>query len=362
MVSRNARAAIFHQSNTPLKTIEIPIPPLKSGEILVKNTCTTLCRSDLNTYVGKRQEKTPTILGHEVVGRIAEMDQYMPCFDIRNNRLETGDLVTWGIFSSCPDCEMAHRGIPQKAAELFKYGHEQLSETNTLNGGLSEYTILRVNTPIVKLNENIPVKIAAIINCAVATVSGAMRLAGDLQHKNILVSGTGMLGLVACAMAKTSGAQQVIAVDIDDARLEMAQKFGADICVRADTDYADELTKHFGKTNTIDIVIEISGVEQAMEYTLNLMGIGGTAVWIGAVFPQKDVSISAEKIIRNIWTIKGLHNYNKEDLINAVVFIEKFHNHFPFENLIHDHFELYQINEAFEYAIKNNPYRVGIRF
>ncbi|NJN34590.1 MAG: zinc-binding dehydrogenase [Saprospiraceae bacterium] len=237
-----------------------------------------------------------------------------------------------------------------------------MTETNTLNGGLSEFTILKPHTPIAKLNENMPMKVAAIINCAVATVAGAMRLVGSLQDKNILVSGAGMLGIIACAMAKVASAQRIIAVDIDNSRLETARKFGADICFRGDTNYAHELTQNFGKSNAIDGVIETSGSGQAMAYTLNLMSIGGIAVWIGAVSPQKEVEISAEKMIRNIWTIKGLHNYNNDDFINAVTFMEKYYNDFPFEELINDHFELHQVNEAFEYALTHNPYRVGIQF
>jgi putative phosphonate catabolism associated alcohol dehydrogenase len=357
-----ANAAVFHATGESLEAVSLPIPTLKSGEILVKNTCSTLCRSDLNTFIGKRQEKTPTILGHEIVGRIVSFGPDTPQYDQRKQALTEGDLVTWAIFASNPHSELAERGIPQKADGLFKYGHEKLTETSTLHGGLSEYTILQAHTPIAKLSENVPLKVAAIINCSVATIAGAMRLAGDIQNKNILISGTGMLGVIACAMAKTAGAKHVIAVDIDDERLKIARLFGADICLRGDTDYADEIISKLGKRNAIDAVIEISGVGKAMEYTMGLLGIGGVAVWVGAVFPQKDIAINAEKIIRNLWTIRGLHNYNTQDFITAVDFIEKNHNHFPFNDLIYDHFELHQVNEAFEYALKNNPYRVGIRF
>lgn len=357
-----ASAAVFRATGEALETVQLPIPLLKQGEILVKNTCTTLCRSDLNTFIGKRKEKTPTILGHEIVGRIVSFGPDTPQYDQRKQALKEGDLVTWAIFASNPHSELAERGIPQKAEGLFKYGHEQLTETSTLHGGLSDYTILHVHTPIAKLSENVPMKVAAIINCAVPTIAGALRLAGDIQNRNILISGTGMLGVIACAMAKTAGAKHIIAVDIDDERLKTARLFGADICLRGDTDYATEIISKLGKRNAIDAVIEISGVGSAMTYTLGLLGIGGTAVWVGAVFPQKDIAINAEHIIRNLWTIKGLHNYNTQDFMTAVAFIENHHNHFPFDDLIHDPFQLHQVNEAFEYALKNNPYRVGIRF
>ncbi|WP_298356963.1 zinc-binding dehydrogenase [Runella sp.] len=359
---RYAHTAVFYTNGEALEIVKLPIPALKSGELLIRNACTTLCRSDISTYIGKRKEKTPTILGHEIVGRIESFGPNTPRQDQRGQELKEGDLVTWAIFASNPQTELAERGIPQKAEGLFKYGHEQLTETNTLHGGLSEYTILHIHTPLAKLKEDVPVKIAAIINCAVATVAGAYRLLGDVQNRNILISGVGMLGIIACAMAKAAGAKTIVAVDVEDERLKTAKRFGADICLRGDTSYATELNALMGKSNPIDGLIELSGVGAVMEYTLNLLGIGGTAVWVGAVFPQPALQLDAEKIIRNLHVIKGLHNYNTEDFVAAVVFMEQYYAQFPFTELVYDGFDLAHVNEAFEYALKQNPYRVGIRF
>jgi alcohol dehydrogenase len=97
-----------------------------------------------------------------------------------------------------------------------------------------------------------------------------------------------------------------------------------------------------------------------MSTSLQHLGIGGSAVWLGAVFPQADLKINAEFIVRNLITIKGLHNYNDFDLVSAVDFIERNYKLFDFEKLIAGDFDLQSVNEAFEYAIDKNPYRVGI--
>ena len=102
--------------------------------------------------------------------------------------------------------EMSRLGIPQKSPDLFKYGHEQLTETNTLNGGLAEYTIIRKNTPVIVLSEDVPVNAAAIINCSVSTVAGAIRLTGGVEGKRVALWGTGMLGVIACAQCREAGA------------------------------------------------------------------------------------------------------------------------------------------------------------
>jgi len=353
--------AIFKTSQQLLELTKLEIPPLQKGEILVCNEYTSLCKSDLHTYTGKRQEKSPTILGHETVGRIVGFGESAPTQDGRGTTLQINDRISWAIFSSDPHSVLSQKGIPQKAENLFKYGHEQLTATCTLHGGLSQYTILRPNTPIVKLDETIPVQLASIINCSVATVAGALRLAEGVEGKTLLVSGAGMLGMVACAMAKTQGATTVVALDVDKQRLAWAKAFGADIILHTSDDLDKALKTQLGVGNPIDIVLEMSGVPDAIENTLDLLAIGGMAVWVGAVMPQRKLAISAEQIVRKLQTIRGLHNYNSDDFIAAVLFMEKYHLTFPFDKLIHDEFCLNDINEAFAYALHHNPFRVGVR-
>ena len=82
---------------------------------------------------------------------------------------------------------------------------------------------------------------------------------------------------------------------------------------------------------------------------------------IGATFPQRKIQIDAEKVVRKILTIKGLHNYNEQDLLTAVEFIEANHTSFPFEKLIYDGFSLSNASDAFQHAIEKNNFRVGIQ-
>ena len=348
---------IFDSERTSFEKIDIIIPELKEGEILVKNEYVTLCRNDINIYIGKRKEKNPTILGHEIVGRIVSFHKDANRNDLLNNELKVEDRITWGIYSSDPNSYYSQCGIPQKGDKLFKYGHEEVKATDTLHGGLAEYIVLRKHTPIIKLDEKIPLKIAATINCSVATVSGAFRLAGNISEKKILVVGVGMFGIVACAFAKSLKAKLVASVDNNLVRLNESKLFGADITYNSTVNNTEDVAKSFEK---YDVVFDFSGVPNMMELSLKLLDLGGTAVWVGAMFPQKEVKISAEKLIRNIHTIKGLHNYNQEDLVTAIEFINENYQKYPFENLVEDIFTLEETKDAFKYAISHNPYRVGI--
>ncbi len=356
-----AKTAIFHSHEQPMELKDIPIPVLKPGELLIKIEHATLCRSDLNTFCGKRFEATPTILGHEMMGTLIKFGPDSPQVDLAGQVLQIGDRLSWAIFASDPDSELAQKGIPQKAIDKFKYGHEPLTPSAVLHGGLSQFIILRPHTPIIKISPAIPSSVASIINCAVATVSGALRLAGEIRGKRVLVSGVGMLGIVACAMCQTQGAKDVIALDNNEARLETAKSFGSTLQLRADDQLGTTLQRLYGKKNPIDLVLEFSGITQAMENTLQVLDFGGTAIWVGATHPQPELRLNAEQIVRHLWTIKGLHNYNRKDFIHAVSFMEKHHADFPFPALIHDAFTLDQVNEAFAYALAVNPYRVGIK-
>lgn len=363
MLKKNSTYAVFEKPGQDFHFKTVPIPDLKEGEILVRNSYCALCRSDLNTYIGKRTEKSPTILGHEIIGRIEEFGPDAPQTDLRGNRLEIGDRITWAIYSSNPESYFSQIGIPQKAPDLFKYGHEQITETSNLHGGLSEYTILRKNTPLISIRNEVPDPVAALINCSVATVAGALRLAGNLNGKTILINGTGMLGIIACAMAKENGAKKVIAADSNRSRADLARKFGADISISGgdkETIIRDLTTIEPQSALEVEVVLEFSGNPESMENTLQILNIGGVAIWVGATFPQRDVTVSAEYMIRNLLTIKGLHNYNEHDLLFAVNFIEQNHSSYDFNGLVYDNFTFKMVNDAFNYAIEKTPFRVGI--
>jgi len=275
--------------------------------------------------------------------------------------LRAGNRVTWAIYASNPDSDLARIGIPQKAPGLFKYGHEQITPENNLHGGLADYCVLRANTPVIRVDAALPLPVLALINCSVATVAGSLRLAGQIVGKNVVIAGAGMLGLIACAMCRCAGAGKIIATDVNDERLGRAKSFGADFTTNLNERPSKEIISAMTPGASVAVVLDFSGVPETMETILECLGIGGTAVFVGATFPQRSLQISAEKLIRNLHTIKGLHNYNEQDFIAAVEFIEQNHERFPFASLVDDRFDLDSVNEAFDCGLKSGAYRVGVR-
>lgn len=349
----SARYAAFHGASFGFTMEESELPDLHEGELLVKVSYTSLCRSDVNTYAGKRRENTPTILGHESIGVIERIAPGVNR-DARGVPLWIGQRITWGIYASDPSDPMSLKGIPQKASDLFKYGHEVVSANRSFHGGLSEYIVLRRNTPVVALVDSLSDRSASLINCSVATVAAAFRLAGDIRGRSLMVTGTGMLGVIACAMAGYKEARTVCAVDVDSKRLATAMAFGATEALPF-----GELRRSVTKP---DVVMDFSGTNEAMAEGIAVLSTGGTAVWIGATFPQEPLRISAEDLVRRLITVKGLHNYNEEDLLEAVRFMESTDAIHGFSSFVERDFTLEQTEEAFRYAMVRNPYRVGINF
>jgi putative phosphonate catabolism associated alcohol dehydrogenase len=348
-----ATLMVFNGHGQDISQQEYPLPKLESGEILVKNLYTSICGSDLHTFCGLRNEKVPTVLGHEIVGEILAFASADHPTDHLGNVLRVGDRITWSIFASNPNTELAKAGMPQKSEGLFKYGHAQVTSNDALHGGLSTHCVLKVGTAILKIDEEIPLSVAAIINCAVATVAGALRLAGHIRQKKVLITGSGLLGLVCAAMCKHEGAESIHVADINSLRLEQAKTFGA-----SNTYLTGDQTTTL--PDGIDVTFDMSGAAEAMESGLKALTVGGTAIWVGAVFKGRNVQVDAESIVRRLVTIKGLHNYNFEDFVYAVDFISNNYKTFPFESVVSKEFDLSDAALAFQYAVDHKPLRVGV--
>jgi putative phosphonate catabolism associated alcohol dehydrogenase len=342
------KAAIFNGQGKPFEFISRPAPLLKPGEILVKTLYTTLCGSDIHTYCGRRVEPPQVVLGHEIVGEILLIDPAHPGTDFRGDAIRVGDRVTWSIFAVPAGVKPPRPDMPQKSPSLFKYGHVLADGPDVFNGGLADYCVLRSNTALIKISVSIPLKVAATISCAHSTVAGACRVAGEIAGKRVLVFGAGLLGLSCLAMCKEAGAAYISVVDPEPSRLHWGEKFGANAASHLPSAEAD-------------VVFDMTGNPQAMRLGIESLAVGGSAIWIGAVYPAAPVPVDAQMLVRKLLQIRGLHNYNYEDFVTATGFIENNWRKYPFEALVEKEFPLDEVEAAFIFASNVKPVRVGIK-
>ena len=361
-MTKKSRAAVFTAAGRPLELRSFPLPDLAPGELLVRVSCSTLCRSDAHTYQGHRTTPAPTILGHEILGHVEALGPGDPAPDAEGRPLRVGDRVTWSIMASCDDCFFCHRSIPQKCERLFKYGHQEIDESHPLSGGLAEHCHLAVGTTVLRVPDGLSDEVATPANCATATVAAALRSGGGARGQTVLIQGAGMLGLSACAMANAQGSTRIIVCDVDSDRLEWARRFGATdvVQVTGDAEATTRAVLDLTEGRGADLAIELSGAASAMEEGLGLLRIGGCYILVGAVFTIRPIAIDPERIVRRLLNIRGVHNYTPVDLVEAIRFLERHHMKYPFHELVTGRFDLQDAEAAFRHAIETRALRVAV--
>ena len=353
-------AAVFSEPDQGLTIRSIALPSLEANEALIKIECCTICGSDLHTFSGMRQEATPSILGHEIVGVVHSVGN-PPLCSAEGRPLEPGDRVTWSVCVSCGSCDRCLRGLEPKCRHIVKYGHALAEGRTALSGGLAEYILLRAGTAVFCVDDELPAELICPANCATATVAAAYRLAGSIQQRHVLILGAGMLGLTAAAFAKSHGAESVTICDPHAGRLARATLFGADhaVCLQTQADFAEQI-RQASNNMAFDIVLELSGAPSAVEVAVALADIGGQVVLVGSVMPTEAVAVEPQEIVRRWLTIQGVHNYAPQDLQTAIQFLTT-QTDYPFVELVEQTFSLAEVNQAFAQAMRDRPVRLAIR-
>ena len=344
-----ALAAIFHQAGSPFTFETVPVRELQEGETLVEVICCSLCRSDLHTQQGLRNEPSPTILGHEILGRVIESRAGMA----------VGTRVTWGIAASCGECYFCLKGIPQKCGELFKYGHMRVSDEEPLSGGLATHILLRKGTTILAVPDALSDEVGSLANCAMATASAVIRASGAAPGDVAVVMGAGILGVTACAMLHSRGCQ-VFVFDRVSASLPRASAFGA----AAIADNEESLRSIVAEATSgrgADVCLELSGQLEGVGIALKLARTGGSVVLAGTTTPVGEVAVAPEQIVRRLLKIVGVHNYAPADLADGLEFLRVHHRAYPFQDLIGPIFPLTQVDAAFSAAGQSAGKRVMVR-
>jgi putative phosphonate catabolism associated alcohol dehydrogenase len=361
-----ARAAVMTAPRAALELREFPIPAAPPGGAIVRVTCCTICRSDIHSWEGRRPCPTPIILGHEIVGVIAELGPGLT-HDMADRPLEIGDRVTWTLHSACGRCHnCVERQLPMKCRHLKKYGHEACDRPPYLAGGLAEYCVIDAGTRIIRLPDALPDFVAAPANCAVATIMAACEAAELRRGQSLLIQGAGALGCYAAAIAAAAGCRRVIAVDVDPARLALIQRFGATDCIdvgaSADPRNAAEQVMAATDGHGADCAFELAGHPAAIELGLAALAVGGRYVEIGCCFANARVEIDLSTIVFKRLTIVGIHNYHARHLRQAVDFLAAHHCSLPFDQIVGARYRLEEATAALEAAAAGVAARIAVEF
>lgn len=357
-----ALAQVWTGPGKPHECIAVPGVALDRGEVLVAVELATICGSDVHTVSGHRATPTPTILGHEYVGRVVAIGSDS-IRSVDGATVRIGNRIVWSVFAACQRCDRCRQGIPQKCRELLKYGHERVSQRWELNGGFATHVHGRAGTTIARVPEQLAADVLAPASCATATAAAALRSASevvDLEGAVVVISGAGLIGLTVAAMAVDEGAT-VIVRDPEPRRRELASRFGA--AATWDPTGSQPLTQLLASGGWGDptAIIEASGARSAVRAAFGNVGVGGAVILVGSVFATEPVPLDPEQVVRRCLTLRGVHNYAPRDLARAVQFLRERHARYPFASLVGEAFALDQIDQAIRRAADGAHVRVAIR-
>jgi len=302
-MTRTMKAAVVRAFKEPLVIQEVPVPAPGAGQILVKIAASGVCHTDLHAADGDWpvKPKPPFIPGHEGVGHVAAVGTGV-------SHVKEGDRVgvPW-LYTACGHCRHCLGGWETLCEKQQNTGY-------SVNGGFAEYVVADPDYVGLLPGKVSFVEIAPIL-CAGVTVYKGLKVTDTRPGDWVVISGIGGLGHVAVQYAKAMGLN-VVAVDVDDAKLELARKLGASLGVNArKADAAAFVKKEVGGAQGV-LVTAVS--PKAFEQAMGMVRRGGTVSLVG--LPPGDFPLSIFNTVLNGITVRGSIVGTRLDLQEALDF------------------------------------------
>lgn len=250
----------------PLALQEIPEPSVGPGDVLVRIKAAGICHSDAHYRAGVSSTgPLPQTLGHEIAGVVEAVGAGV-------TRVRPGDRVCLHYLVTCGQCHHCNRGQEQFCVQGQMLGKHR-------DGGYAEL-IAVPERGVVHLPDEIPFEQGAIMMCSSATSFHALRKGRLAAGETVAVFGAGGLGMSAIQLARGLGALAVYAVDINPAKLALAERFGA---VPVDASRSDPVAevKRLTGGRGVDVALELIGLPATMRQAVQALGIQGRAVLAG---------------------------------------------------------------------------------
>ena len=270
----------------------VPVPEIGVNDVLIKIKKTAICGTDLHIYKwddwSQKTIKTPMIIGHEYVGEIVDMGSGV-------ENLKVGERVTGEGHIACGHCRNCRRGKLHVCANTIGVGVNR-------DGAFAEYLSLPAAN-VLKVDSRIPDEIASIMDPFGNAAHTALSF--PLIAEDVLITGAGLIGSMATAICRFSGARYVVVSDLSDYRLEIAKKMGATLTVNPSkgetiADAVKQLDMH-----GFDIGLEMSGAPRAFSDMIDNM-YNGSKISLLGILPN-DTTVEWDKIIFKALTLKGIY-------------------------------------------------------
>jgi S-(hydroxymethyl)glutathione dehydrogenase/alcohol dehydrogenase len=361
------KAAVLNAAPGQLDIEDVQIDSPGPREVLIDTKAAGLCHSDLHFMEAKYPYPLPAVLGHESAGVVVEVGS-----DV--HYVQPGDHVITCLSAFCGTCEQCISGhlsrCERKSTELVRQpgqpsrlsrGDEPVSTFLHLSS-FAEQMLVHEHA-LVKIAEEMPLDKAALIGCGVTTGLGAVfRTARVEPGSTMAVIGCGGIGLSAIQGGRIAGANRVIAVDTNPAKLELAQALGATHVVNAsDGDPVDqirELTDGQGVHHSFEAV----GMKETAEQAFRMIRAGGQATVIGMIPVGTKVELHGPDFLSEK-TMTGSNMGSNQFRTDMPRFVDMYlDGRLKLDEMVSKHIKLEEINDGFDEMKTGNVARSVITF
>ena len=270
------KALVMHEYKK-LTYEEVPTPQPGAGEVLVRLKACSVCGSDVHGFDGSTgRRQPPVIMGHEASGIIEAVGP-----NVKNYK--AGDRVTFDSTVYCNKCPMCLEGKVNLCSDRQVLG-VSCGDYNR-DGCFAEYVVLPEYI-LYPIPDNVTYVQASMIEPLSVAYHAATRTTIG-PNDAVVVVGVGTIGLLTLQVVRSFGAKQIIAVDIDDSRLELARQNGAPACVNSkDPDALQQILALSEDGNGIDVAIDATGIEATVNLCIQSVHLDGRVVLIGNLAPS----------------------------------------------------------------------------
>jgi S-(hydroxymethyl)glutathione dehydrogenase / alcohol dehydrogenase len=299
------KALVLRTSPGDLQLEDVATGPVGPHEVRVRTAAAGLCHSDVHAIDGNLPTQVPTVMGHEAAGEVLEIGS-----DV--TEVQVGDHVVACLSAFCGSCPACMAGRPYicRAAPnsraihpSYRSGGSAVGQYQGI-GGFAEEMVLHQRS-VVRVPKELPFPPAAVLGCAVVTGVGAVCNTAEVPlGASVAVIGCGGVGLNCVQGAVLAGAARIVAVDIDRAKLELAEHFGAtDLMSGSDPDVAWRIRKMTG--GGVEFSFEAVGSPDTASIAIAALRPGGTATIAGLAPPTGDLAVGLQDLVTRGKRIQG---------------------------------------------------------
>ena len=346
---------------------EFNIPEISDDEMLVKVEGCGICGTDVHEYKNDPFELIPVVLGHEGTGEIIKIGKNIKR-DSAGKSLKVGDKIVTCIIpcGECPTC-LQHPERTNLCENQGIYG--LISDDNVhLNGWFGDYIVIRKNSTVfnvsdMDLHSRVLIEPAAVVVHAVerAKTTGLLKF-----NSKVLVQGCGPIGLLLLSVLRTMGIENIIALDGNEKRLEMAKRLGATATVNVmkSSSFDETIEKIKDLTDGLgaDFAFQCTGSPKAHAGIWKLVKRGGGLCEVGFFVNNGDATINPHLDLCNKEiTAVGSWVYTPQDYLTTFDFLKRANGiGLPIKELITHEFPLEQLQEALETNIRQEGIKIAI--